>query len=300
MSFDLTISFDTMEYLNPQLYMMVDSLKNNIPDDTILHVVTNRNKHDKVRQYIKDNIKSKIYYMNDMYTGGLESRCKYMLNSFRIKTSKPWVIKIEADFLFLKHLSAYEELLKEDLDLVLEPENRRIFSDATEQRLWRMMYNRMSIDVPTQKITFRENNEKGLPLFGTGLICVRKELLDIINERWVDLTRKCEPWGMFNTHPNEQAWTGMVLDEKWRWKIYPPEYKYNIIGHFRKNLFPDTTLIEPAILKDNIICLDWHKWKWLKHVARYNPEIQSILDRNKDICDDLCEMSDNKVRINEF
>ena len=35
MSFDLTISFDKAEYLNPQLYMMVDTLRDNIPDDTI-------------------------------------------------------------------------------------------------------------------------------------------------------------------------------------------------------------------------------------------------------------------------
>ena len=280
-SFDLTISFDQAEYLNPQLYLLVDTLKDNLPEDTIVHIVTNRTKNDEMRKYLKENLPCKIYYDSGVHTRELKSRCKYMLNCFRIKTDKPWVIKIEADLLFLKHLSSYKDLLREDLDLVMEPENRKIFDDVTEKRLWRNIYRNMEISMPTEKIRFRENDEEGLPLFGTGLVCVRSELLDTINKRWVGLTSRCEPWGNFNSHPNEMAWGGMVFDEKWRWELYPRKYKFNPIGIWRKGEFPSTDLIEDCVIPNDTVCLDWHRWPWLEHISKYNPSIYKMIESNK-------------------
>jgi len=279
-SFDITLAFDKEgTYLNPQIYLFVDAIKDKIPDGTVLHVVTNRRKDNPQVKYIMDNINSKYVYQRPFKE--LESRCQFMLNCFKIRSKKPWIIKLELDLLFLKHLSLYEDLLEDDLDIVVESENRKIFPDKMEKRLWRMMYNAMNMEVPTEKITFREDDEQGLPLFGTGLICVKNELLNKINERWVLLTKKTEPWLKFGVHSNEQAMTGLILDEEWKWKIYPRKYKLNPIGLWRDGLFPSTKLIENCILPQDTICLDWHRWSWLKQIADANPEIKEIVDRNR-------------------
>lgn len=279
--FDLTIAFDKANYLNPQLYMFFDTLKDNIPEDTKVHIVTNRGKEDHIRKYIKENINSKIYFNTGYKTQHLNSRCRYMFNCFDIKSDADWIIKMEADMLILKHLSALENILEDNLDCVLETENRVIFDESTSNRLWRMMYRAMDIKPPAFKIEFRENKEMGLPLFGTGMICVRNRTLNKINERWIDLTKKVEPWLNLNVHPNEQAFTGLVLDENWKWKIYPANYKFNPIGHFRKGSFPSIDLIENCKLPGDTIILDYHRPQWLFHVAKYNPQIKTIIQKNK-------------------
>jgi len=278
MSFDITIAFDRAKYLNPQIRMFIDTLKDNIPEDTILHVVTNRGKNDEMRKYIKENINSKFYFIRK--TDELQSRCRYMLNTFKVKTDKEWIIKMEMDMLILKHLSAFENILDDKLDLILEPENRKIFPDETEEKLWRIIYRAMGIKKPTFKIEFRENNEMGLPLIGTGIICVKTKHLDKINERWIPLTKICEKWINLNTHPNEMGYTGLILDEKWKWKLYPRKYKLNPIGIFRKNEFPSIELIDGCKLPKDTVIFDYHRPYWLMHVAKYNKNIGDIICRN--------------------
>lgn len=297
MPFDITIAFDKASYLNPQIRMFIDTLKDNIPEDTILHVVTNRGKNDEMRKYIKENINSKFYFIKK--SDELQSRCRYMLNCFRIKTDKEWVIKMEMDMLILKHLSTFNEILKEHLHFVLEPENRKIFDDKTESRLWRLMYKAMGIETPTLLIPYRENNEYGLPLIGTGIVCVRSEHLDLINKRWIPLTKICEKWINLNVHPNEQAFTGIVTDSGYPWYLYDAKYKFNPIGHFRDGDFPSTKLIDDCKLPDDTIILDWHRWPWLAHVAKYNPQIREIIDRNKKyIPNDVWNISINRFHEN--
>ena len=285
-AFDISIAFDEAEYLEPQLMLLFNNLKDKLPEDTIIHVVTSRNKNDKLRKYLKENFPVKIYYDSGKYTSHLKSRCRYMLNCFRIKTDKPWVMKIEADLMFLKHLDSYKELMNPELDIIIEPENRKIHEDAIENRLWRMMYKNMNVKLPTEKMAFRENNEEGLPLIGTGLIIVKSKHLNTINKRWVDLTEKCEPWGNYNVHPNEQAFTGMVYDEDWNKKVYSAKYKLNPIGHYRKGDFPSAQLVENAILPEDTICLDWHRWPWLEHMAKYNSNVKTIIESNKHVIPD--------------
>jgi len=280
MKFDICMAFDKAEYLNPEIYLMLDTLKNKIDDDTVLHIVTNRSKDDEMRKFIKEDFNSKIYYVSKDLVNSLDSRCRYMLNCFKMKTDKEWVMKIEADVLFLKHLSEYESLLKDDLDLVIEPENRKIFPDEFETRLWRLMYRAMKIKVPTEKIQFRENGEMGLPLFGTGIFFVKSKHLDTINKRWMKLTQICERWMHMNVHPNEQAFTGMALDEGWKIHLYHPRYKFNPIGHWRKDAFPSVELIDDCVLPGDTVCFDYHRPEWLMHVAKFNKSISDIVCRN--------------------
>lgn len=287
MSFDLTISFDKAEYLNPQLYMFVDTLKDNIPDDTILHIVTNRSEDNELIQWIQQQIPTKIYNNNGENTDHLKSRCKYMFNCFEVETDKSWLIKMEADMVILKHLDAFEEIIQHEggihgCDIILEPENRKIFNDISAHRLWRIIYNAMGMKYPRDTfIEFRENREIGLPLFGTGLIIVNSKHLDTINKRWVPLTKICEKWIDLNIHPNEFAFTGMIFDEGWKWWTYDAKYKFNPIGHFRKGSFPSTELIDNCKLPDDTIIFDYHRPEWLMHVAKYNPQIMKIIEKNK-------------------
>jgi len=278
MSFDITIAFDKAEYLNPQLYMFVNTLKDNIPKDTMLHVVTNRKDDDPVLQYISKNIYTKIYKKEK--TNELKSRCRYMLNCFDIETDKPWVIKMESDMLILKNLSTFNDFTNLDIDLFIEPENRKIFDDKTANRLWRNMYRAMGIKTPDFTIQYRENNEQGLPLFGTGLFGVRSNLLEVIKERWPKLTKLCERWIDYNTHPNEQAFTGMAIDEDWETVIYDAKFKFNPIGHFRDGDFPSTKLVDNCVLPEDIVIFDYHRPEWLMQVAKYNKNVGDIICRN--------------------
>ena len=278
MKFDLAIAFDKAKYLEPQVYMFVDSIKDKLPEGTILHVVTNRGKEDSLRKYIKNTVPSKFYYEKE--PDELNSRCRYMLNVLKIKTDKPWVIKVEADMLALRHLSALEEMLDDEYDIIIESENRRIFTDEMETRLWRMLYREMKVKCPTETITYREDDKIGLPLFGTGMFCVKSKYLDLINKKWIPYTKICERWLHINVHPNEQAIGGIIFGEGLKWKIYPREYKWNPIGIWRKGTFPSIELIDNCILPEEVVFLDYHRPKWLYHVAKFNPNVKEIVDRN--------------------
>lgn len=275
MAFDLTISFDKAEYLDPQLYMLISTLKDNIPKDTILHVNTNRSDNDPIIKFITDSVNSKIYKKEPFKD--LKSRCQFMFHCFEVESDKDWIIKLESDFLILKHLSNLENILDNDLDIVIEPENRKIFDDTTANRLWRLIYKSMGINPPPFKIQYRENGEEGLPLFGTGLVCVRNWTLKKINERWIPLTKICENWIDYNIHPNEFAFTGLILDEGWKWKLYEDKYKFNPIGHFRDGSFPSTKLRKDCKLPENTIILDYHRPEWLMHIAKYNKNIGDLI-----------------------
>jgi len=291
MSFDLTISFDTATYLNPQLYMMVDTLKEHIPKDTILHINTNRPDDDKLLQWIQKQVPTKIYKRDT--PKNLDSRCKYMLNCFNVDSDKDWIIKTEIDVLFLQSLKEFDKLLKDDCDIVIQSENRRIIQDDNiENRIWRRMYKAMNITCPNWKMQFVEGNDIGKPLLATGVLAVRKECLEPINRRWVPLTMICERWGRLGIHPNEFAFTGIILDEGFTFKMLPVRYNFNPIGHFRKGAFPSTELIDNCKVPNDTVVFDYHRWPWLAHVAKYNSDIQEIIDRNKKyIPNDVWNMS---------
>ena len=280
MSFDISIAFDTAAYINTQLYMLVDTLKDKLPEDTILHLVTNRSKDDKVVKHICKNIPTKIYFNNGDKTGDLKSRCRYMFNCFDVDTDKDWLIKIEADFIVLKHLSVLDKILDNRYDLVIEPENRKIFDDKTAERLWRIIYNKLGIETPTKKIQYRENGEWGLPLYGTGMVGINSKHLPVIQERWVPLTKLCEKWINYNIHPNEFAFTAMSFDEEWKTYLYEDIYKYNPIGHWRSGSFPSVKLIDKPIIPDDVVILDYHRPQWLMHIANNNKVIGDVLCRN--------------------
>ena len=288
MNFDITLAFDKAEYLNPQAYMFFNTLAENVtyPGGPLVHITTNRDKDDELIQYIQALPISTMVYWRD-HDDDLKSRCKYMFHCFEIQTARPWVIKMELDMLVLKHLDAFNELIEHEggihgCDIILEPENRKIFDDNTAHRLWRIIYKAMGMKYPKDTfIQFRENREKGLPLFGTGIICVKSELLPTINKRWIPLTKICEKWIDYGIHPNEFAYTGMVFDEGWKWWTYDAKYKFNPIGHFRKGEFPSTELIDNPVLPDDTVIFDYHRSQWLYDVAKANPKVMEIVSRNK-------------------
>lgn len=281
MSFDLCTAFDQAPYLDPQLYLLIDSMKGKLPKDTILHINTNRPDDDKILKYISKHIPTKIYKNDGNRTNHLKSRCKYMLNCLDIESDKEWLIKLEADMIVLKHLKAYEELLEDNLDIVVETEARKIFPDNTERRLWRVMYKAMGYPEPTQKVRFRENNEEGLALFGTGIFCVRNKHLKWLSDKWIELTERAEPWLNMNVHPNEQSFTCSILNSDLRWEIYPPKYKFNPISHFRKEPFPCIELIDNPILPQDTIIADYHRSSWLYSLAKTNPQVMGVITRNR-------------------
>jgi hypothetical protein len=279
MSFDLTISFDTAEYLNPQLYMMVDTLKENIPKDCILHITTNRPDDDPVINWIKRQVPIKIYKKPPFKD--LKSRCQYMFHCFEVETDKDWVIKTEIDVLFLRKLREFNKTLDKEFDIILQSENRRVIpNNDMELRVWRNIYRAMDIKLPNIRLPYVENKEVGMPLLATGVVCVQSKHLDTINKRWIPLTKICEKWIDFGIHPNEFAFTGMIFDEEWDFKLFNRRYNFNPIGHFRKGEFPSTELIENCRLPSDIIVFDYHRPQWLKHVSRYNPKIEDIILRN--------------------
>jgi len=283
MSFDLTISFDKAEYLNPQLHMMVDTLKHNIPKDTILHITTNRPDDDKILKWISKQVPVKIYKKEPFKD--LKSRCQYMFHCFEIETDKEWVIKTEIDVLFLQNLKKFNRTLDDDTDIVIQSENRRIINnDTLETRIWRNIYRAMKIKMPGIKIPYVENKEIGRPLLATGVVCVKSKHLDYINKRWVPLTKICENWIDYGIHPNEFAFTGLIFDavdkKDWTFKILNNKYNFNPIGHFRLGQFPSTYLIDNCKLPSDTVVFDYHRPQWLRHVAKFNKNIDEIILRN--------------------
>jgi len=293
-TFDLTIAFDKATYLNPQLYMMVDTLKENIPEDTILHITTNRDDNDEILQWIQKQVPTKIYKKPPFKD--LKSRCQYMFHCWEIETDKDWVIKTEIDVLFLRKLKEFNRTLDKEFDIILQSENRRIIKDdIMETRLWRQIYKAMGIKLPNLKLPYVENNEIGRPLLATGVVCLQSKHLDTINRRWIPLTKICEKWIDFGIHPNEFAFTGMIIDEGWDFKLFNKRYNFNPIGHFRKGEFPSIELVDNCKLPSDTIVFDYHRPQWLKHVAESNPKVEEIILRNiEHIPEDWWNLSSQK------
>jgi len=279
--FDLTISFDKAEYLNPQLRMMVDTLRENIPEGCILHITTNRDDDDETLMWIQEQVPTKIYKKKPFKN--LKSRCQYMFHCFEIETDKEWVIKTEIDVLFLKPLSEFEKILDDESDIVIQSENRRIIkNDNMETRIWRNIYKAMGINMPNIKIPYVENNEVGRPLLATGVVAVKSIHLPYINATWVPLTKICEKWINMGIHPNEFAFTGLIFNMDWEIRILNNRFNFNPIGHFRKSKFPSTDLVEDCKLPEDTVVFDYHRPQWLMHVAKYNENVRNIVQRNKE------------------
>jgi len=300
MSFDICLSFDKAKYLDSEIYLFVNAIKDNLPKETVIHIVTNRDSSDDAIKYMKENLNTKIYYNDGDKTKHLISRCRYMLNCFDIESDKEWIVKMELDMLAIKHLNALNDLIEnnKEYDLLLEPENRKIFDDKTAHRLWRIIYKSMGMKYPKDiLIEFRENKEKGLPLFGTGMIIAKKDVIDYINANWIKLTKICEKWIHYNIHPNEFAFTALVINSNLKWKLYDDIYKFNPIGHFRDGEFPSTKLKDNCILPDNVIIFDYHRPEWLLHVAKFNPELMNIIGKTKNkISEDWWNQSLNQFQ----
>lgn len=290
--YDLCFAFDDTEYLNPQIYLFFNSLKDKIDSDILIHINTTREDNDKPLRFITDNFNTRIYHNEHP---DLKSRCRYMLNAFKIESSNEWVIKMELDMVALNHINNFTDILDNRLDCILETENRRIIqNDRLEKNIWNRLYNLMDIEEPNIRMTFRENSETGRPLFGTGVICVKNDIIPIINNRWVDLTRMCETMGEYGIHPNEFGFTAMVFDEGWKWKIYDRIYKFNPIGAFRKNPFPSQELIEEAYLPDDVVLLDYHKPKWLMWIAERNPKVMEEMNKVNEYLPKEWNIDENK------
>ena len=280
MSFDICIAFDDTKYLDNQFRLFIPSLKNNIPEDTILHIITNRNEDDEIVSHILSDINSEYHYNYGRKTDNLKSRCKYMFNCFDVDTDKDYLLKLDCDVLILRHLKELEDVLKLEYDVVLQPENRKIYSDNIEKRLWRHIYKNMGMNIPNFKIHYIENHKKGLPLFNTGVVAVKKEKLKIINKEWHDLIRICEKWINYNIHPNEFALTSLILDKGWNWGWIGEEYNFNPIGYWRKGEFPSQELVENCEIPKEICILHYHRPYWLMHLANYNKKIGDIVCNN--------------------
>jgi hypothetical protein len=277
MNYDITISFDKASYLNPEIYMLIDSLKDNISNNTILHVVTNRNKNDPIRKYIKENIPSKFYFKSPPQT--LQSRCKMILNAFQIKSDKDWILKIDVDNLSLNKLDFD---LDEEKDIYIQPENRRIIlDDNVEERIWRIIYKNLGVELPKTRIPSIEGKEMMMPLYNTGTILINKKLISVINNEWIPMTEICERWIHMGIHPNEFAMTALMKKHNMNIGILPEIYNWNPIAHFRDGEFPSTKLIAQAKTPDNIKLLHYHKPKWLQHLMTYNEEINTIVSNSQ-------------------
>lgn len=301
MSFDISIAFDTVEYVNPQLYMLVDTLKDKLPEDTILHIITNRDENDDVVSHIISNVNSKYHYNDGSKTKDLKSRCKYMFNCFDINTDKDYLLTLDCDILVLKHLKELEDVLKLGYDVVLQPENRKIFNDAMENRLWRHIYKSMNINIPNFKIHYIENHEEGLPLFNTGVVAVKKEKLKIINEEWHNLIKICEKWIKFGIHPNEFAFTALVLKNKMNWGWIGDVFNFNPIGYWRDGEFPSVKLVEECNIPESVVLLHYHRPQWLMHLANKNKYISDVLCSNdKYIPDEWWNLTNKEFIENEI
>ena len=281
-NFDISVSFDNTPYLDSEIYLFFDTLEHNIPDDTTVHITSNRDAKDKVMKWIgTKDINFKWYYKEDI---NLVSRCRYLMHSLEIETDKDWIIKMDLDTLILKNLSEFDLYLNDAFmrgyDIAIQPENRRIVpDDRLEFKLWRILYRAMDIDLPRERIRFIEDKDYGLPLFSTGTFAIQSHHIDKINKRWVDLTRKCENWIGYNIHPNEFAFTAMVYDYGWRWKELEEKFNYNPIGHYRDGEYPITELKDYCPLPRDIVLLHYHKPQWLMHLAKRNPHIMEIIGK---------------------
>jgi len=276
--FDVSISFNKTEYLNPQLYLLFDSMKDKLPKNTIVHIVTDRDKDDKVLKWICKRIPTKIYNKEEP---DLKSRCRYMFHCFSVETDKDWLLKIEADILCLRHLREFHKILEEDTDVIIQMENRRIIPDDTmETRVWRNIYRGMGVKLPEIRLPYVEGNEKGRPLFNTGVVMVQSKHLPYINKRWHDMIRIAERWIDIGIHPNEMSLTALIFGADWTFKLLNKRFNFNPIGHYRKGEFPSTELVDNCKLQSDIVLLHYHRFPWLKKLCFDNRNVLEIVDRN--------------------
>ena len=289
MKIDLSVAFDSNPYLIPQLYLYFYTLRDNLPKDWNIHMITEKSTNDvnniwwdlhdyEVGDFVSlktlENVKSKL-------SDGLKSRCRYLLNAVDIKPYGDWVVRTDLDFLWINKLDKLESLL-DGCDIVIQPENRRIIDDDNiELRLWKQIYRAMDIDVPKDKIRFIEDGRYGLPLYNTGFFMIKSELLSVLKERWNKLTGVCEKWIDWNIHPNEFAMSAIIQDEGWKVKELPTWANFNPISMFRKGEFPSQQLVDNPIISSDVIGLHYHKPFWLKHLAKYNTSVQKIINSIK-------------------
>lgn len=275
-SIDISIAFDDTTYLIPQVYLQIASLRDKIPEGTTLHLTTTGNRGELVK-YISKNIPTKIYTVPPI--DGLKSRCSYLLHTMEIESDADYVLKTDLDILFLNDFSELIRMLKEEPDIIIQGENRRMISDdAVELRLWRNIYKALGVELPTYKFRYTENNEHGLPLFCTGAFVIKTDKIKEISEKWVDMTKVCERWIQYGIHPNESSLTAIVLGNKWKYILLPDYLHYNPIGHFRAKPYPCTDLIDNCILPENIFMLHWHRWQWLNQLMKVNKNVRDIVE----------------------
>jgi len=268
-TFDISVAFDKAEYLNTQIKLFADTMKDNIPRDTILHIVTNRDGNDPYLLYLLEKIPNHKLYIKEP-PEGLISRCKYLINALKVDCKKDYLIKTDLDVIPLKNINT---LLEKTLnfDILIQMENRRVIPDDNiEARVWRQVYKAMRLKVPDIKISYIERVEIGKPLFNTGIFIIRTSLLNHFNEEWARLTKIAEGWIDMNIHPNEFAFTAMVFNYGCKYELMSRYDVFNPIGHFRKGDFPNTELTEKCQIPEEVKLLHWHKPKWLRHLHNYN------------------------------
>lgn len=286
MSFDISIAFDDAKYLDPQIYLFINTLKDNIPKDTYLHVTTTREHDDPLLEYIMMNIDNSLYYQKPRYPD-LKSRCQYLLRTVEVDTEADWLIKMDLDILFLNHLKMLYKTLDDEFDIIIQSENRRIIqNDNMETRVWRNIYRAMGIQMPDIKIPYIESGEMGRPLLNTGVFMIKTEHLDYIKANWSTMTKICENWIELNIHPNEFALTGLVFHKEWDLKLFNRRYNFNPISWFRQGAFPSTVLKPNCKIPKDVLVLHYHRAQWLKHLSNYNGNIKSIIEHNKEYIPD--------------
>jgi len=298
-SFDISIAFDRAEYLTPQIYLFFDTLENNIPKNTIVHIISNRSKNDPVIKWLDTkNINTKLYY-KDIFKD-LKSRCQYMFHSFEVESDAEYVIKMELDTLILKNLEILNNLLKEDYDIYITPESRQMIQEENmEKRIWNLIYRKLGIPCPTEKITYTEGKTIGLPLYDTTTIMVKNKWINSINDNWVPMTKICENWIHLGIHPNEFAFTSLIYKLGLKCKLLDKsKYDFNPISHFRRGPFPSQELIDNPKIPEDVILLQYHRPWWLKQLYISNQNIKEIVDKSIDKIGR--EWLDTEININLF
>lgn len=274
---DISIALDGASYLTPQAYLQIASLKDKIPEETTLHLTTTGNRKE-LTKYISKAVNTKLYTKPPIEN--LKSRCSYLLRTMEIESDADYILKVDLDILFLKDFNELMDLIKTNMDIYIQGESRRIIQDEKiETRLWKAVYKEMEFELPDTKIAYVENHEIGRPLFNSGAFIIKVDRLRDLQENWINLTRKAEKFIQYNLHPNETALTALILCNHWKWIGLPLWMHFNPISHFRKGPFPSQELIEDCKLPDEIFMLHWHKPNWLQHIAKYNLNVQEIIDK---------------------
>lgn len=275
-TFDISIAFDKAEYLNTQIKLFADTMKNYIPRGCTLNIVTNRQKDDENLLYLCNSIPNHKLYVLDT-PKDLISRCKYLMNAINVECDKEYLVKLDLDFIPFQNLNRLFDNISGE-DIIIQMENRRVIpDDIMENRIWRQIYKAMELKVPDIKMSYVERGEIGKPLFNTGIFIVKSTRLKELQSSWFKLTKICEGWMDFNIHPNEFALTAIVFNNHWKFKILNKEFNFNPIGNFRKGNFPSTELREDCKLPENIVLLHYHKPRWLKHILDRDKMLQKRL-----------------------